>query len=85
MKKLAHAENMLSPTIRYSGRYANMETIKAYIRDFGNDIIALYKPVNGKITGDYIIKKTAVNAIVSSYEEGNIDYITAMKKLVSEI
>lgn len=62
-----------------------MENIKTYVRDFGNDIIALYKPVNGKITGDYIIKKTAVNAIVSNYEEGNIDYITAMKKLVSEI
>ena len=62
-----------------------MKNIKAYIRDFGNDIIAMYKPVNGKITGDYIIKKTAINAIIDSYEEGNIDYITAMKKLVSEI
>lgn len=62
-----------------------MENIKAYIRDFGNDIIAMYKPVNGKITGDYIIKKTAINAIIDSYEEGNIDYITAIRKLVSEI
>lgn len=62
-----------------------MENIKVYIRDFGNDIIAMYKSVNGKITGDYIIKKTVVNAIIDSYEEGNIDYITAMKKLVSEI
>lgn len=62
-----------------------MENIKTYVRDFGNDIIARYKPLNGKITSDYIIKKTAVNAIIDSYEEGNIDYITAMKKLVSEI
>ena len=62
-----------------------MENIKTYVRDFGNDIIARYKPLNGKITGDYIIKKTVVNAIINSYEEGNIDYITAMKKLVSEI
>ena len=62
-----------------------MEHIKTYVRDFGNDIIARYKPLNGKITSDYIIKKTAVNAIIDSYEEGNIDYITAMKKLVSEI
>lgn len=62
-----------------------MNEIKTYVRDFGNDIIAGYKPLNGKSTAEYVIKKTVINAIVSSYEAGEIDYITAMKKLFSEI
>lgn len=62
-----------------------MNEIKNYVREFGDDIIARYKAANGKVTGDYIIKKTVINVIVSSYEAGDIDDITAMKKLISEV
>ena len=59
--------------------------IKTYVRKFGKDILAEYKPVNGKPSADHAIKKTVIEAIVNSYEYGNIDYKEAMKRLVKEI
>lgn len=64
--------------------YADI-TIKTYVRKFGKDILSEYKPINGKSSADYAIKKAAIEAIVNSYEYGNIDYKEAMKRLVKEI
>lgn len=69
--------------------------IKTYVRKFGKDAIAEYKPPielketrpsdYKNIQAIYERKKEAITNWINAYEYGNISYIEAIKKICEEI
>lgn len=69
--------------------------IKTYVRKFGKDVIAEYKPPMElkksrpadykSIQAIYERKKEVVTRWINAYEYGNISYVEAMKKICEEV